>query len=155
MFQFGKTRSQGTPADSGQGAKSTGSAGYGIDQAIALMRALPVDQNVELVVQVMRHTLESLNVRLAGIIDGAVAKEVSLQERMEKLDGEIESLAEQIDVRRQEIGRLTIELKETSKVKERLLLAQKLEHAEDSPTSISPVPSLPLPTPKLPMRAVR
>src|SRR5690242_50861 len=33
---------------------------YGIEQAIQLMRALPVDQNPELVVQVIKTTLESL-----------------------------------------------------------------------------------------------
>ena len=104
---------------------SAGTAAYGIAQAILLMRSLPVDQNVDLVVRVIRQTLESMNVQLPDIIDDASAKETALQGRMERLDLEIEAYAEQIEVRKQEISQLQAELRETSTVKDRLLLAQK------------------------------
>jgi CBS-domain-containing membrane protein len=135
------------------GAAPAPRSGYGIDQAIALMRTLPVEENAELVVRVMHQTLESLNVHLPGIIDDAQAKEVSLQERMEKLDAEIESFAEQIDLRRHEIARLAAELKETSTVKERLLLAEKLGR---DVTTVSALPMPPPPRTKSPpeLRAV-
>ena len=107
------------------GHPSAGTAAYGIAQAILLMRSLPVDQNVELVVRVIRQTLESMHVQLPDIIDDASAKETALQGRMERLDLEIEAYAEQIEVRRQEISQLQAELRETSTVKDRLLLAQK------------------------------
>jgi hypothetical protein len=107
------------------GQPSASTAAYGIAQAILLMRSLPVDQNVELVVRVIRQTLESMNVQLPDIIDDASAKETALQGRMERLDLEIEAYAEQIEVRRQEISQLQAELRETSTVKDRLLLAQK------------------------------
>jgi hypothetical protein len=116
----------------------SGATAYGIGQAILLMRSLPVDQNVELVVRVIRQTLESMNVQLPDIIDDASAKETALQGRMERLDLEIEAYAEQIEVRRQEISQLQAELRETSTVKDRLLLAQKL----------APPPPLPHPVPR-------
>jgi phage shock protein A len=117
----------------------SGPAAYGIGQAILLMRSLPVDQNVELVVRVIRQTLESMNVQLPEIIDDALAKETALQGRMERLDLEIEAYAEQIEVRRQEITQLQAELRETSTVKDRLLLAQK--------QTVAP-PPLPHPAPR-------
>jgi hypothetical protein len=116
----------------------SGATAYGIGQAILLMRSLPVDQNVELVVRVIRQTLESMNVQLPDIIDDASAKETALQGRMERLDLEVEAYAEQIEARRQEISQLQAELRETSTVKDRLLLAQKL----------APPPPLPLPAPR-------
>jgi hypothetical protein len=126
--------------ESGGHAAAPGSAAYGIAQAILLMRSLPVDQNVELVVRVIRQTLESMHVQLPDIIDDASAKETALQGRMERLDMEIEAYAEQIEVRRQEISQLQAELRETSTVKERLVLAQRL--------SASAPPPLPLPGPR-------
>ena len=110
----------------GHGQNGQALGGYGIAQAIVLMRSLPVDQNVELVVRVIRNTLESMNVLLPDIIEDAEAKEKALQDRMERLDREIAAFAEQIDGRRHEIGRLQADLRETSTVKDRLLLAQKL-----------------------------
>ena len=47
--------------------------GYGIAEAVRLMRGLPVDQNVELVVRVIRNTLESTGVQLSSIIDELLA----------------------------------------------------------------------------------
>jgi hypothetical protein len=140
MTLFGKKEpEQAQAGGAGNSNGHPGARGYGIDQAVALMRTLPVDQNVELVVRVIRSTLESLNVQLPAIIDDALAKEATLQGRMEKLDREIEDFAEQIDLRRHEIGRLSAELKETSTVKDRLLLAQKLGTpvSADEPTAIS------------------
>lgn len=121
------------------GQPGAGTTAYGIAQAILLMRSLPVDQNVELVVRVIRQTLESMNVQLPDIIDDASAKETALQGRMERLDLEIEAYAEQIEVRKQEIAQLQAELRETSTVKERLVLAQRLGAAP---------PPLPHPAPR-------
>jgi hypothetical protein len=98
---------------------------YGIVEAIQLLRSVPVEQNVELVVGVIRNTLESLNVRLPDIIEDAVQKERSLQQRIETLKGEIAEYERQIDTRSQEIGRLHGELAETTTAKERLTMAQQ------------------------------
>ena len=103
----------------------TGRRGYGIAETTLLMRTLPVDQNVELVVRVIRNTLESMNVQLSDIIEDALVKEKGLQDRMDTLKAEIAEFSALIDNRRQEIGRLHDELSETTTVRERLLLAQK------------------------------
>src|SRR5207249_10211877 len=44
---------------------------YTIDDAVRLMRSLPVERNADLVVRVVRTTLESLNVHVADIIGDA------------------------------------------------------------------------------------
>ena len=139
MALFSKKES--VPAQAGGEAKARGKAsarGYGIAEAMLLMRTLPVDQNVELVVRVIRSTLESMDVQLPDIIDDAVAKEKTLESRMETLNGEIAEFSKQIDMRRQEIGRIEGELTETTTVKERLLLAQKLA---GQPTARPPAPA--------------
>jgi hypothetical protein len=102
------------------------SRAYGINEVIGLMRSLPMQENVELVVRVIRSTLESLNVHLPGIIEDATAREKSLETRMETVNAEIVELTKQIETRRQENTRLDAELTETATAKERLLLAQKL-----------------------------
>src|SRR4051812_44322068 len=56
---------------------------YGIQNAIELMRALPVDQaNVELVVAVIKGTLESLKVKVSDIIVDATARQKDLEGRV-------------------------------------------------------------------------
>ena len=62
---------------------------YRIADAIQLMRALPVDQNPELIVSVVRATLGSLNVRLPDIIDDATRKEKAVQERINTFHAQI------------------------------------------------------------------
>ena len=55
---------------------AAGRNGYGIAEAIQLLRGLPVDQNPELVVRVVRATLASLNVKLGDIIEDASKKQM-------------------------------------------------------------------------------
>src|SRR5262245_9134872 len=74
---------------------------YGIDQAIELMRALPGDQNVELVVQVIKTTLESLRVRVSDIIDDASKKQKRLEDRVAVLRAEIAELEKEIQQRKE------------------------------------------------------
>ncbi len=99
---------------------------YGIAEAILLMRSIPVEQNVELVVHVIRNTLESMNVHLSDIIGDASAKEKDLQQRIEALGAEIADFEKQIDERGQQIARLQSELSETTTVKDRLVVAEKI-----------------------------
>jgi hypothetical protein len=102
---------------------------YGIDNAIELMRALPVDQNVELVVQVIKTTLESLKVHVADIIDDASKKQKRLEERVADLKKEIIDFEKEIQTRKEEIARLEADHAETSSVKARLELAEKAQKA--------------------------
>jgi hypothetical protein len=102
---------------------------YGIDQAIQLMRALPVDQNVELVVQVIKTTLESLKVKVSDIIVDADRKNKDLEERVGNLKRAIADFEKEIETRKEEIARLEADHTETASVRQRLELAEKAQRA--------------------------
>jgi hypothetical protein len=113
---------------------------YGINDAIDLMRALPQD-NVELVVQVVKRTLESTQVKVATIIDDASRKQADIEGRVEVLGREIAELEEEIATRRSEIGALEADHKETTMVKERLVLAEKLVSGAAAKAAAGPGPA--------------
>jgi hypothetical protein len=98
---------------------------YSIDDAIALMRSLP-SENVELVVQVVKHTLESARIDIGAIIEDATAKQQRIESRVAVLRDAITELEREIDTRRAEIDQLETDNRETTRVKERLVLAEKL-----------------------------
>jgi hypothetical protein len=98
---------------------------YGIDRAIELMRTLPPD-NVELVVRVVKLALESARVKVTAILEDAAAKLARLEGRVATLRSEIAELESEIGSRRKEIEGLEADHKETSLVRDRLQLAEKL-----------------------------
>ncbi|HET6147873.1 MAG TPA: hypothetical protein VFH68_10105 [Polyangia bacterium] len=98
---------------------------YGIAEAIHLLRSLPTDQNSELIVRVVRTTLESLNVHLADIIDDAARKQLQTEERIAAVQSQVSDLERQLETLRHEIVGLEADLKETTDVKERLEMADK------------------------------
>jgi hypothetical protein len=98
---------------------------YGIAEAIQLMRTLPVDQNPDLVVRVVRATLASLNVHLPDIIEDANRKQKTISERIAAVHVQVADLEKQLDTHRKEIAGLEAEMKETTGVKERLQMAEK------------------------------
>jgi len=100
---------------------------YGIEQAIQLMRALPVDQNPALVVAVIKTTLESLKVKVSDIISDAARKQKDLEDRVANLKRAIADFEKEIETRREEIGRLEADHKETTAVRGRLELAEKAQ----------------------------
>src|SRR6266545_6088697 len=61
---------------------------YGIEKAIELMRLLPAD-NIELVVQVVKKTLESLQIQVPSIIKDASRKQQDIEGRIDVLKKEI------------------------------------------------------------------
>ena len=111
---------QGSRGDAGLAGR-----GFGIDEAIQLLRSLPVDQNAELIVRVVRTTLESLNVHLPDIIEDANRKQRATQERIASVHIQIADLEKRLEGHRQELAALDAELKETTTVKERLQMAEK------------------------------
>ena len=100
---------------------------YGIEQAITLMRALPVDQNPALVVAVIKTTLESLKVKVSDIISDAARKQKDLEERVANLKRAIADFEKEIETRKEEIARLEADHKETTAVRGRLELAEKAQ----------------------------
>ena len=100
---------------------------YGIEQAIMLMRALPVDQNPALVVAVIKTTLESLKVKVSDIIADASRKQKDLEDRVSNLKRAISDFEKEIETRKEEIARLDADHKETTAVRGRLELAEKAQ----------------------------
>jgi hypothetical protein len=110
---------------------------YGIDAAIQLMRALPVDQNVELVVQVIKTTLESLRVKVSDIIQDAARKQQDLEGRVTNLKREISEFEKEITQRTEEIARLEADHAETSSVKARLELAERAQRGSPKAAKVA------------------
>ncbi len=98
---------------------------FGIDNAIQLMRSLPLDKNPELVVQVIKTTLESMRVKVADILKDAGAKLGDLEQRVELLSKEIKDYEKEIAQRKEQIQKLEADHAETSSVKSRLEQAEK------------------------------
>lgn len=101
-------------------------SGYGIEDAIKLMRTLPRDNN-EVVVTVVKKTLESTLIKVPDIVADANQKESRIRNQHKNLEGEIKELQEQIAQRNQQISDLLEDLKETTDVRQRLQLAMELD----------------------------
>ena len=106
---------------------------YVIDDAIKLMRTLPVEENENLVVRVMKTTLESLKVRIGDIVDDAMKRQDVLGKKVTDYKAQIQSFEREIEARRHEIHRLEEELGEVTRVKERLLAADQLSVTPNPP----------------------
>lgn len=115
---------------------------YGIQNAIELMRQLPSD-NVPLVVEVVKKTLESLHVDIGSIIADAERKRARIDDRVVNLQAEIDDFEEEIAARKDEIEALTADRDETKTVKERLELA--LQRTNGAAAVTPPAASLPPP----------
>lgn len=118
-------REESEPEVSGPPVGSEGGRTFGIADAMRLLKSLPVEQNADLVVRVMRVTLGSLNVRVDDIIADASRKERSLEESIGGLRSHVADLEEQLEARRREMTALEAELQEVTRAKERLQLADK------------------------------
>jgi hypothetical protein len=128
----------------------SGAGRLGIGDVIRLLRALPVDQHPELVVQVIRTTLESLEVvHVSDLIQDAVRQEQKLSERIGALRVQMQDLSKQIDMHNEETRRLEADLAETTTAKERLVFA---EQAATSMAQVAGPPRAtgPLPPPQMP-----
>jgi hypothetical protein len=106
---------------------------YGIDDAIKLMRTLPVEENENLVVRVMKTTLASLKVSIGDIIDDALKRQDVLGKKVADYRAQITSFEREIEARRHEISRLEEELGEVTRVKERLQAADMLSVTPNPP----------------------
>lgn len=96
---------------------------YGIEEAIVLMRDLPTEP-IELVVKVVKTTLESIDVKVSDIIQDAKAKEKTIENRISQLSSEIHNYEEKIKNLKDSIHLLEKDQAETTRVKEHLMLAK-------------------------------
>ena len=107
------------------GARTAVSSHYGIADAMRLMRSLPLEQNLDLVVRVVRVTLSSVNVRIEDIVEDATRRQKDIQDNIASLHEKVAELEDELEARRREIAAQEADFKETTSVKERLLLAEK------------------------------
>jgi septal ring factor EnvC (AmiA/AmiB activator) len=141
MSIFAKKPLEGEAPIAAVGVPGTTTRTYGIQEAIQLMRSLPVDQNAELVVRVVRATLGSVNVRVQDIIEDAGRKQQGIQEAITALQTQIADLEKQLDGKRKEIAALEVELKETSGVKEKLQQSEKTLPGTTAAATATPGPA--------------
>jgi hypothetical protein len=128
----------------------SGACRHGIGDVIRLLRTLPVDQHPELVVQVIRSTLEALEVvHVSDLIQDAVKQEQKLNDRIAALRTQMQELSKQIDTHREEVARHEADLAETTMAKERLLFAEQAAAAA-APLARAPGVPGPLPPPQMP-----
>ncbi|HVK73770.1 MAG TPA: hypothetical protein VM734_10630 [Kofleriaceae bacterium] len=104
---------------------------YGIEKAIELMRTLP-SENVELVVQVVKFSLESVGIKLPTIIEDAARRQKDIQGKITVRKSEIADLEQEIRIRKEEIDRLEEDHRETTLVRERLELAEQIGQKKKS-----------------------
>jgi hypothetical protein len=133
------------PVDPPPVSSAKASRGYGIDDVIHLMRKLPTHENVELVLLVVRNTLESMNVDLKDVIDDGTSKQARLRTSIASLDAAIGDLEKEIEARRQEKAAIELDLGETTTVKEQLEIAFQRESTIRQPIALTPVPKPPPP----------
>lgn len=125
---------------------------FGIDKAIVLMRALPLDDDPDLVLRVVRKTLRSTGVSVEEIIDSAKKREQELVSSNEADRASITRLEGEIAELRSRIDRVTKQLAETTDVRKRL------QEAVQSESKIGPLvmpvgPAAPEPPAPLPLSA--
>jgi len=89
---------------------------YTIDQAVALMRKMP-EENQDLVVTIVRDTLQSADIDVEAIINDAENKSSNLQQNVTDLKAKIDSLRGQIQDMEEQIQHAEQDLAETQKVR--------------------------------------
>ena len=98
---------------------------YGIDEVMALMNKLP-EGDLDTVVTVVKHTLESLDVEVTHIIADADDKMQTISAQLKILNSEIIQFQENIKSRQEQITILEADLRNTEQVRKDLLHAEKL-----------------------------
>jgi len=137
------------PAHGPSAEAATQKRGYGVADLILLMKTIPTDRHPELVVRVVKSTLESVGVRPNDIIEDALRHEGVVRDRISALEGEIDGLEQEIERRRGLIAELQTNISDLVYARERWEGAESARHAaHDEEGSSAPKPhSLPPPLP--------
>ena len=110
---------------------------FGIDDAITLMRSLPADPNMSLVVRVVRVTLGAVHVSVEEIVEDALRKEARIKENIATLETQISDMEKQLASLRREVSAHQADLKETANVRERLHQADQYPLSKTLPPPIT------------------
>jgi hypothetical protein len=93
---------------------------YTIEQALQLMRELPLDgMNEKLVVGVMRTSLESAGVSIPQLLELANQRQDQITNEIVRLQGEISSLREAIEMKTNQVTAYQEQLGEIGSLRER------------------------------------
>lgn len=93
---------------------------YGIVKAIELMRDLPLDKDADVMLRVLRKTLESTDVHLSDLVEDATKRERTLEQDMSSELAAIAALEREIATRTATVTRIEKDLAETKRARERL-----------------------------------
>lgn len=105
---------------------------YSIDDAMALMRSLPLEQNQDIVVRVVRSVWTTMRVSVGEIIADADRREKDLSAKASTLAEQVRELEAQVATRREQMRLLESELREVTVTRELLAHADAPEQAEES-----------------------
>jgi hypothetical protein len=109
---------------------------YGIESAIQLMRTLPLDDEPDLVLRVVRKTLRSTGVSVEQIVVSAQRREESIAASIEADRAAAALLERQVEELRTKIEESSAQLAETRGVRERL--EDAIEHETKVGVDIDP-----------------
>jgi len=79
---------------------------FGVSDLILLMKTIPIDHHPDLVVQVVKSTLESVGVHVSDIIDDALRHEGAMRDRVSGVESEIDGFMREIESRRELIAQI-------------------------------------------------
>lgn len=110
--------------------------GYGIQQAIKLMRNLPKN-DLDTVMTVVKQTLESMDIKVADIINDAGIKEKAFIRLLDTTRTELADFKEIVKAKEHEIVTLEAVLKETIAVKEKLMYVEEISRGQALDESVT------------------
>jgi hypothetical protein len=93
---------------------------FGIEQAMALMRALPLDEDPDLVLKVVRKTLRSTGVSVEELVASTRKREMDLTDSITRDHDAIAQLERDIVARKAHIEELVAQREETESLRKRL-----------------------------------
>ena len=97
-----------------------GSAGFGIDQALQLLRQVPLGGlNDHMVIDVIRKTLASAGIDIQVLMDGVSLREDEVTGEIVRLQSEISSLHQAIEEKTAQVQRLQEQQEELGSLRDR------------------------------------
>jgi len=109
-------------------SKKAPAGSYGFAQVRDLMRSIPLAENRELVVQVVKKTLESANISLQAIMQDAGGIQEEAKAKINYLKQTMADLNQEIANHKRDMVELEKELADITRIKDLLELAENLEN---------------------------
>jgi len=99
---------------------SSGGAGFGVDQALDLIRQVPLGGlNDHMVIDVMRKTLASAGIDLQALMDAAALRQDEVTGEIVRLQNEISTLHQAIDEKTAQVQHLQEQQEEIGSLRDR------------------------------------